>query len=217
MKRNSPDKALNEKQKLNTTISERRLRYVWKTTYDIMSVASARLKRAKRGKKERREGKIKSKKGEQGKMTAINSLSFPFLSFFLSFLSPNSLSFPFLSLRQRERKGRSRKKKRIRKGRGKKKKGNRVYCCHLSSLLSFFSFFPLSFFFFLLLSLVLYWLPVCCPMSLLCILKTVTQSLQYSVVVFHHAFLLKYSSECILLLHVNSFRSRLNPSGFFWK
>ena len=81
-------------------------------------------------------------------MTAINSLSFPFLSLFLSSLSPDSLSFPFLSLRQRERKGRSRKKKRIRKGRGKKKKGNRVYCCHLSSLLSFFSFFPLSFFFF---------------------------------------------------------------------
>ena len=79
-------------------------------------------------------------------MTAINSLSFPFLSLFLSSLSPDSLSFPFLSLRQRERKE-DQEKKRIRKGRGKKKKGNRVYCCHLSSLLSFFFFFPLSFFF----------------------------------------------------------------------
>ena len=150
-------------------------------------------------------------------MTAINSLSFPFLSFFLSFLSPNSLSFPFLSLRQRERKGRSRKednKERKRKEEGKEREYIVVIFPHFSL---FFLFFPLSFFFFLLLSLVLYWLPVCCPMSLLCILKTVTQSLQYSVVVFHHAFLLKYSSECILLLHVNSFRSRLNPSGFFWK
>ena len=57
-------------------------------------------------------------------MTAINSLSFPFLSFFLSFLSPNSLSFPFLSLRQRERKGRSRKeenKERKRKEKGKER------------------------------------------------------------------------------------------------
>ena len=80
-------------------------------------------------------------------MTTINSLSFPFLSFFLSFLSPNSLSFPFLSLRQRERKGRSRKEENKERKR-KEKKGNRVYCCHLSSLLSFFSFFPLSFFFF---------------------------------------------------------------------
>lgn len=149
-------------------------------------------------------------------MTAINSLSFPFLSLFLSSLSPDSLSFPFLSLRQRERKGRSRKeenKERKRKEKGKEREYIVVIFPHFS--LSF-SFFPLSFFF-LLLSLVLYWLPVYCPMSLLCILKTVTQSLQYSVVVFHQAFFLKYSSECVLLLHVNSFRSRLNPSAFFWK
>ena len=57
-------------------------------------------------------------------MTAINSLSFPFLSLFLSSLSPDSLSFPFLSLRQRERKGRSRKeenKERKRKEKGKER------------------------------------------------------------------------------------------------
>ena len=150
-------------------------------------------------------------------MTAINSLSFPFLSLFLSFLSPDSLSFPFLSLRQRERKGRSRKeenKERKRKEKGKEREYIVVIFPHFSL---FFSFFSSFFFFFLLLSLVLYWLPVYCPMSLLCILKTVTQSLQYSVVVFHQAFFLKYSSECVLLLHVNSFRSRLNPGAFFWK
>ena len=151
-------------------------------------------------------------------MTAINSLSFPFLSLFLSSLSPDSLSFPFLSLRQRERKGRSRKEENKERKRKEKERKESILLSSFLTSLFFFLFFPLSFFFFfLLLSLVLYWLPVCCPMSLLCILKTVTQSLQYSVVVFHHAFFLKYSSECVLLLHVNSFRSRLNPSGFFWK
>ena len=80
-------------------------------------------------------------------MTAINSLSFPFLSLFLSFLSPDSLSFPFLSLRQRERKGRSRKEENKERKR-KEKERNRVYCCHLSSLLSFFFLFFLFLFFF---------------------------------------------------------------------
>ena len=114
-----------------------------------MPVASARLKRAKRGKKERREGKIKSKKGEQGKMTAINSLSFPFLFFPSS--SPHfllTLSLSLSCLFDREKGREDQEKKRIRKRRGKKKKGNRVYCCHLSSLLSFFSFFSSFFFFF---------------------------------------------------------------------
>ena len=146
-------------------------------------------------------------------MTAINSLSFPFLSLFLSFLSPDSLSFPFLSLRQRERKGRSRKEENKERKRKEKERESIVVIFPHFSLF----FFPFLFLFFLLLSLVLYWLPVCCPMSLLCVLKTVAQSLQYSVVVFHQAFFLKYSSECVLLLHVNSFRSRLNPSAFFWK
>ena len=80
-------------------------------------------------------------------MTAINSLSFPFLSLFLSFLSPDSLSFPFLSLRQRERKGRSRKeenKERKRKEKGKEREYIVVIFPHFSL---FFSFF-FSFFFF---------------------------------------------------------------------
>lgn len=79
-------------------------------------------------------------------MTAINSLSFPFLSFFLSFLSPNSLSFPFLSLRQRERKGRSRKEEnKERKRKEKERKESILLSSFLTSL--FFSFFS-SFFFF---------------------------------------------------------------------
>ena len=80
-------------------------------------------------------------------MTAINSLSFPFLSLFLSSLSPDSLSFPFLSLRQRERKGRSRKeenKERKRKEKGKEREYIVVIFPHFSL---FFSFF-FSFFFF---------------------------------------------------------------------
>ena len=76
-------------------------------------------------------------------MTAINSLSFPFLSLFLSSLSPDSLSFPFLSLRQRERKGRSRKeenKERKRKEKGKEREYIVVIFPHFS-LFFFFSFF----------------------------------------------------------------------------
>ena len=147
-------------------------------------------------------------------MTAINSLSFPFLSLFLSSLSPDSLSFPFLSLRQRERKGRSRKeenKERKRKEKGKEREYIVVIFPHFSLF-----FFFLSLFFFLLLSLVLYRLPARCPMSLLFILKTVTQK-KFAVVsrCISSGFFLKYSSECVLLLLVNSFRSQLIPSAFF--
>ena len=66
-------------------------------------------------------------------MTAINSLSFPFLSLFLSSLSPDSLSFPFLSLRQRERKGRSRKEENKERKRKEKERKESIL---LSSSLS---------------------------------------------------------------------------------
>ena len=82
-------------------------------------------------------------------MTAINSLSFPFLSLFLSFLSPNSLSFPFLSLRQRERKGRSRKEEnKERKRKEKERKESILLSSFLTSLFFFFFFLFLFFFFF---------------------------------------------------------------------
>ena len=81
-------------------------------------------------------------------MTAINSLSFPFLSLFLSFLSPDSLSFPFLSLRQRERKGRSRKEENKERKRKEKERKESILLSSFLTSLFFFLFFPLSFFFF---------------------------------------------------------------------
>ena len=80
-------------------------------------------------------------------MTAINSLSFPFLSLFLSFLSPDSLSFPFLSLRQRERKGRSRKEENKERKRKEKERKESILLSSFLTSLFFFLFFPLSFFF----------------------------------------------------------------------
>ena len=80
-------------------------------------------------------------------MTAINSLSFPFLSLFLSSLSPDSLSFPFLSLRQRERKGRSRKEEnKERKRKEKERKESILLSSFLTSLFFFFFFLFLFFF-----------------------------------------------------------------------
>ena len=81
-------------------------------------------------------------------MTAINSLSFPFLSLFLSFLSPDSLSFPFLSLRQRERKGRSRKEENKERKRKEKERKESILLSSFLTSLFFFLFFSLSFFFF---------------------------------------------------------------------
>ena len=146
-------------------------------------------------------------------MTAINSLSFPFLSLFLSSLSPDSLSFPFLSLRQRERKGRSRKEEN--KERKRKEKGEeREYIVVISPHFSLFFFFPLSF---------LFPSSFSCPLLIASALSHVA-SLHFenchskvcsSQSLYLIRLFLKHSSECVLLLLVNSFRSQLIPSAFF--
>ena len=79
-------------------------------------------------------------------MTAINSLSFPFLSLFLSFLSPDSLSFPFLSLSTERKEGKIKKR---REGKEEERKRKEIeYIVVIFPHFSLFFFFSSFFFFF---------------------------------------------------------------------